>query len=109
MRDIRFRAWDKIENKMSEPFGLPDLTGYSPANERVWSPKIVLQYTGLKDKNGKEIFEGDILNFIKDIAVVEYVHTEFLAISKRNENWCNILSEDSIVIGNIYQNGELLK
>lgn len=55
MRTIKFRAWDATEEKMSEPFGIND--GASRDAD------VLMQFTGLLDKNGREIYEGDILRF----------------------------------------------
>ena len=77
MREIKFRAWDKAEKKMlfgADPFVI-DVWG---SNESIFAEPhkrencIFEQYTGLKDKDGKEIYEGDIveedIDFNSDMA-----------------------------------------
>lgn len=77
-------------------------------------PETIGQYTGLHDKNEKEIYEGDILKSIKwnDIYLVKYIGTAFYLCRKGNNGFNKITTwnntEKSEVIGNIYDNPELL-
>jgi uncharacterized phage protein (TIGR01671 family) len=81
-------------------------------------PKTVGQYTGLTDKNGTKIFEGDIVLFPwgekREVFSVEFVEGEFEAIPKRKSTdiWCiriGSYAPEFEVIGNIHDNPELLK
>ena len=66
MREIKFRAWDKINSKILRggiSLYMSDCSRHSTFhNFKGDTPSsiILMQYTGLKDKNGKEIYEGDI-------------------------------------------------
>jgi len=79
-----------------------------------------MQFTGIYDKNKKEIFEGDILvrrnhRRYKEIAVVEYSSASFWPLRKGNNSKWEYLDspmdfyEKCEVIGNIYENPELIK
>lgn len=133
MREIKFRAWDK-EIKFMLDWGYGNLISfdgipYEEAEVKYNTPHIEIsknenlipmQYTGLKDKAGKEIYEGDILKFIDDETIPDKP-TECIT----NVFWWNEMSRFDLkntymkfnftnneyfeIIGNIYENSELLK
>ena len=117
MREIKFRAWHKVEKKMSKPFGLGEEIVRDKNDEYLGlvyeDDLIIMQYTGLKDKNGREIYEGDIVRF-KDglIAKVEF-DPEFGAFVVVSEDdvvpLYRLMRLEPEVIGNIYENPELLE
>lgn len=71
----------------------------------------VMQYTGLKDKNGKEIYEGDILKYDPDVttALQEVVWNGKGWRVRNKRGWYGDSFETAEVIGNIYENPDLLK
>ena len=116
-RKIKFRAWDKQNKSMEEVELLGDAVLRIKHAE--WEDREdfeVMQYTGLKDKNGKEIYEGDILNYDNGIGVMGTViwYGDGFAMKvlgagmASNKTLYNSL-EDIEVIGNIHENLELLK
>lgn len=116
-REIKFRAWDKERNFMKY-HKLWDNT--MPSNWDIHY--ILMQYTGLKDKNGKEIYEGDIYKMFYKNYLISFYNGSFCSsiIGTKDYtplNWqitiFDILEDNfsnSIeIIGNIYENPELLK
>ena len=121
MREVKFRAWDKIKNEMI-PWSIEffsdysAVTGYGDEFPQGDGDIILMQYTGLKDKNGIEIYEGDILRVTyddpedkDDIISVTYTETESEVYNYEYVGWTFPVDGVELeVIGNMYENPELL-
>ena len=121
MREIKFRAFHKKYNQMFDvdSLGLGIVDGTimridGGGHYSLWLKEVdLMQYTGLKDKNGKEIYEGDIVRVIVDDRYPEGIGSvEWEASSCEFTFGFGTASEvhwSHEVIGNIYENPELLK
>lgn len=127
-REIKFRVWHLTEKRWLDPYLEEDpminLFGEVLLFERppidAWTnmeyalKKLVIQqFTGLLDKNNKEIYEGDVLkNDINTVFQVVWNEDGFFTCqADTNNNWifCKKGIENSKIIGNIFENSKLLK
>lgn len=138
MREFKFRVWDKENNQFFQPvyeaykgkveelsiglYGDLQMRTFKHASihESLFPNRFVLQqYTGLNDKNNVEIFEGDIIETILKedncgSSIDEVIFTNGCFVSHDREGLLDniVLSDNEIkelrVLGNIYENPELL-
>ena len=124
MREIKFRAWLKYKKEMLDN-ARPDffckqlhyLCDNSAGGQDVLGVSTedieLMQYTGLKDTNNKEIYEGDIFHIgsKKILYVVEWIDCGLKGKQIRNKSCIGLdyWKDDIEVIGNIYENPELIE
>lgn len=125
MREIKFRVWDKEEKTMFPPatleeivdnidMGLPvSIDGWRCDGDNLGDRDrfVWLQYTGLKDKNGKEIYDGDVIEtggarggIVGKVVYIEEGFSIECELGYEDFYWDTLE-----VIGNIYENPELIK
>lgn len=116
-REIKFRAWQDstmLHIPLNTNYGITRFFGL------LYEDTIIMQYTGLKDKNGVEICECDVVKYTNPYSKCTYTHivrwdekwAAFGLFEKSNE-WCKESDwakiRDVEVLGNIYENPELIK
>jgi len=125
MREIKFRQWQgKIQQMNYEPIifngsWYEDYRAFEDdiSNKDIPKNNYLMQYTGLKDKNGKEIYEGDIVSHHNGLASmfknesVKFWEGAFIAGKATSDNALVNFNVPNYVevIGNIHENPELLE
>jgi len=128
MKTLKFRAWDAKRKEIFIPEAIVNAKDYGSEEyykeggfyyADVWygteirdiKPDIILmQYVGIKDRNGKEIYEGDIIkHFAGELGVVKFKDGCFGVEWLNGDFRISVPFEHHTIIGNIYENPELLK
>ena len=140
MREIKFRAWDYTSQIMSYSDEEKSLEAFFASHNKDYDDVVFMQFTGLKDNLGCEIYEGDTVQFTywwfdgnatDSILTGQIVYSDqlmsFQLKGVKNDEWekftgyvndqeyltpfseLNFDDADFLVIGNIYENPELIK
>ncbi len=122
MRKIKFRAWEEEYKRMLPDENITEMCTFDYL--RTSNDMVLMQYTGLKDKKGKEIYEGDVVKYGSNDEQVEKTTGEVifyegcfrLDFRKIQDEydisfddlscWCPNMIE---IVGNVHQNPKLLK
>ena len=121
MREIKFRAWDNEEKNFIYFDCINGLLSQCDNQYYKINIKHIEQFTGLHDKNGKEIYEGDICKYYQPYAKKwdlhyikwDYMFACFGFYSADDPKWCKesdwLKVEEVEIIGNIHETPELLE
>ena len=132
MKEIKFRAWNGNHMYYDDLTVVGPDMGFNALIAKTGKTFNLMQYTGLKDKSGKEIYEGDVVLFVEDVIVetieghnrtepegnigsvnfkkgAYYIQTpgntnDFYSWGEQRFSW-----EELEIIGNIYENPELIE
>lgn len=112
MRELKFRAWHKENKAMydSDITMTTVLSRWITNTMNIQEDYELMQYTWLKDKNWKEIYEGDIIQVWSLNWIVKYVAWKYVIVDKKDLHITDLYNSWHLfnIIGNAYKNPELL-
>jgi len=121
MREIKFRVWDKYKKYFNSDYAINGNLVWGACEQEIIQEKehlVFMQFTGLKDKNGKEIYEGDVIFYnstgykgevsFSTLGGCSYYVFENGVGAEFGEKKLLEMVSDLEVIGNIYETPKLL-
>ena len=121
MREIKFRAWDKENEKMMKVSSLhlenKEISVKENGTFRLFRMQDLMQFTGVKDKNGKEIYENDLISCNKYKNIVVFFENGCFKVKYSKNDTTNVTyTLDTFlekykckISGNVYENKNLLE
>ena len=121
MREIKFRAWDKENEKMMKVSSLhlenKEISVKENGTFRLFRMQDLMQFTGVKDKNGKEIYENDLISCNKYKNIVVFFENGCFKVKYSKNDTTNVTCTlDTFlekykckISGNVYENKNLLE
>jgi len=109
MRDIKFRAWNLEHSKMFDWNYIVEACWLAFDLSEGNNDEVIMQFTGLLDKNGKEIYENDVIETVID---GEFVIYQVCFDVDRDFNGWNVTPQDAEyadILGNVFENPDLLE
>jgi len=117
-REIKFRVFDNLSKKMNPVnsiWGFPELENitipFEDTVETLFNNFELMQFTGIKDKYGKDIYEGDLCNTEDGVCEIVFKYGCFCYLISKEETFCpsfNWHIEELEIVGNIFENPEML-
>lgn len=112
MRPIKFRAWDNLNKEMyyldaprlDANLGTVRFDAHRPFSEQFW----LMQFTGLLDKSGKEIYEGDILQYVGIVFPVTVDDFHGYRFMHGKDQLTKAVAIYAPILGNIHEHPALL-
>ena len=104
MREIKFRSWDKKNQKWFSN----DVLNCLPSDV-FFASEFLQQFTGLTDRNGKEIYEGDLLKYSVNNRIIKVIYLNGGFKCQGGYDLFFYVENDVEIVGNIFQNPELIK
>jgi len=127
MTPIKYRAWNKASDKMEKVISIWVLNDEissivikkGDSCDTIFKDYELMQSTGLEDQNGKEIFEGDIIQYRRKTKIGEVVHNWIvfwddktarfrIKMGDETNSLFQSLNNGHILVGNIYENKDLI-
>jgi len=110
---IKFKAWSRIHNRFMEVDHVASFTHIENGVLNVSPNVILIQFSNILDKNDNEIYDGTVVEYLKEVYIVKKIHGSYLLFypnSNKVQHGLYIANKHSpvVILGNIFENPEFL-